>query len=394
MSLYSDKQIQTKLVRVAYHSNSRSEFRLPNANPCLSNIRIINVGAAQTGGTHVFYPVTSGVCSLINQISLYCDNQLVSQVRDAHKLYAFLNCRQTNNEELSRTSELKHTGLGYLVLENEQTRIVGQTPLTNDVNTTPRGWVALDNALRFLQGTTQVPTDVENWRVVIEWSKDLTNFNAGTAGHVNPTSIEICEPVLILDGVVGTKSPNEIEVRYWDLESDRIVITDVPAPQAGVVQSVNAKMDGFNKKFVGRMLLQNDMAEHLNLFMGNDRSIPQLAERINLTVNGMKMLSFDGISVNNKTQMLNDTWGAMCCAFFNDKTELEGSADIYGANTNMDGFGYGGISLSQRVNDLQWQYERTGDANVSHNSAFNFMVYAEVAKQFSYKSGKVIVANA
>ena len=391
MSLYSDRKIKTKIIRVAYHNNSRSEFRLNLNSPCLSNMRLLNIGSAQTGGTNVSYNVGNGVGSLFQHISLYCGNQLVSQLRNVHQWLAFDYCNKSNTEELSKTNVLKQNALGFLTLQDKITRQQSQTYLTGDVETTPTGWIRLDDCLHFLKSTAQVPCDVAEWRVVIEWTKDLTNFNGQAVGYVAPTKLQICEPILVVDEINEAKSPNQIAVSYWDLETDRIIINAVGA---GVAQTTKAKMDGYNSKVVGRMLMVNSQPLHLNAGLGFDRSVPMLNEKIQFVLNGKKFLAFDGITPQNKTQMLNDVYGAMNCAFGNDKTALAGSANIYGANTDMAGFAYGGVKLAQRVFELQWEYTRTGGATAPYQDAFNFMVFGEVAKQFAYKGGKAIVANA
>ena len=393
MSVYSNLNIQTKIVRVAYHSNARTEFRFERDAPCLSNIRLMNIGCSQTGGTDVKYPISSGVGSLIKHISLYCGNQLISQLRDANKYLAFHYCNDSNDNELAKTNILAQNGLGYLTLANKLTRMGNQTNLTGDVSTTPVGWIRLDECLHFLKSTSQVPCDVGDWRLVIEWSSSLTNFNHQSGSYVAPTSIEIVEPMVVCDFILGAKSPSDLIVQYWDLESDRIVIPAIP-PAVTTPDATKAKMNGFDTKTVGRMLLVNDMPEFPNAGLGIDKSVPQLDEKIQMTVNGKKKFAFDGITNLNKTQMLNDAWGAMCCPFFNNQYGLAGATDIYGVNTNMDGFSYGGVKMQQRIQDLQVEYTRTRGAENWHKEQFDLLIFGEVAKQFLHKGGKTVVVNA
>ena len=142
------------------------------------------------------------------------------------------------------------------------------------------------------------------------------------------------------------------------------------------------------------MLLINDMNQHPNIDMGIDRSIPQLDEQMQFTLNGKKLLPFNGMTAQNKTQMVNDYWGSLCCSFFNDKPELAGYLLVYGDKTNIEGFSFGALKLHRRVDELQVEYTRTAGGTPSTDDPFNLVVYGEVAKQLAWKDGKMIVVNA
>ena len=106
MSIYSQENMTTEIVRPVYHNNNRTEFELPR-KVCLSNMRMINVGCSVTAPAGTFYPITSGCMSLIRNTYLYCnDNIEVSVLRNASKYLAFQNSRRANDEEYSLVSQL------------------------------------------------------------------------------------------------------------------------------------------------------------------------------------------------------------------------------------------------------------------------------------------------
>ena len=387
MSLYSSSQIKTHILRPSYHNSKRTEWRLPNV-VLLSNIRMLGVGCTQTGGTDVKYNLSAGVKSLFQNIYLYHDNQLVCGLREAHHWLGFTNSLHGNEEQVGRQTFTARSGTGYQLDDNDEVSIVGGVgnTVTGSEATTSKGQMFLDEALSFLRDVRQVPCDKMNVRLVIEWNTALNNFFA----TANPTSISILEPQLIVDEVVGAKSPNQVTLPYYSLENGRAVISAVAV---GVTFTDKFKIDGFNRKNVRRMLFINNMTSAPGSELGVDQSVPQLEEKISILMNGKKMLPFSGITPENKQQMVNDIFGRMCFAIADNFVGLEGAADIYDTNAQTLGFSYGALDVKQRVEGgMQFEYTRTGGSVALFQDAFDFLVFAEVQKVLSIKQGKVILA--
>jgi len=223
-----------------------------------------------------------------------------------------------------------------------------------------------------------------NCRLVVEWNGDLNNFFATAP----PTSIGILEPQLVYDEVVGAKTKDQT-IPYYSLEDDRAVISAVGA---GLTEVTRFKIDGFNKKNVRRMLMINNLRGSLNDKVGIDRSVPQLDEKISVTMNGKKQLPFNGITSENKQQMVNDIWGSQCYSFGSNFVGMTGAASLYDTNAQIAAYSYGALDIKQTVDEMQFEYTRTGGSTAELQDAFDFLVFAEVSKVLSIKGGKVVLA--
>ena len=388
MSIYSQENITTEIVRASYHNNNRTEFQIPK-KVCLSNMRMINVGCsvpASAVANECRYPMASGVGAIIENIYLYAnDNQVVSQMRNVNRYLAYQNSRRANDEEDALVSELSQSALGFSQDLDYKIKFTANEPLTADVNTTPKGWFLLSDALVFLQGTTSVPSDVCNMRVVIEWSSDLQNFAVNNTA-VATTSMSISEPQLICDVVQEAKSGN-VQVSYWDLENDRVVI---PAVGAGVKGTTDFKLDGFNNKFIDKVLFVNDTRTQ-NKYTGMDKSVPQPEEVLEIVLNGAKLVPFNGISTEKKQHYLNNSWGQNNFPVGENLEGMVGVANLYENATSS--FSYGGMRFGKRVNELQMTYSRIGGATAPQKDEFDYRIYGEVAKTFKVDKGRVLIAN-
>ena len=389
MSIYSQENMKTTIVRATYHNNTRSEFQLPN-KVCLSNIRMINVGCAVPDSAIANgcrYPMASGVGGLIQNIFLYAnDNQVVSQLRNANKYLAYHNSRRGNDEEYALVSELSQSALGFSQDLDHKINFTANKPLTADVNTTPKGWLLVSDCLGFLQATTAVPSDVCNMRIVIEWSSsDLLNFAVDDV-TVATNSMTIAEPQLIVDVVEGAKSGN-VQVSYWDIEDDRAVI---PSVATGVKATTDFRLDGFTNKFVDKVLFVNNTRTQ-NKYTGMDKSVPQPEENLEITLNGRVAVPFGGINTAKKQKMLNESWGQNNFPVGENLEGMVGAANLYENATGS--FSYGGMRWGKRVNELQMTYSRVGGAAAPQKDEFDYRIFAEVAKTFKLDKGRVLIAN-
>ena len=92
----------THIIVPIYHSNKRTEFRIPSdGRVLLSGLRLVNFGttnAKDNAGELVetIYLSASGILGTIHQISLLSNNQVLDQLRDAAKYLTFKNLQQSN----------------------------------------------------------------------------------------------------------------------------------------------------------------------------------------------------------------------------------------------------------------------------------------------------------
>ena len=341
MSIYSE-QVKTNILNTVYHNNQRTVFRLP-PKVMLSNLRLANLGAtvATTLGADVRYPALSGCYSIIKNMYLWADNELIDQCRGCGRWLAFWNTRRSNAQNYSMNQNFRQTSQGYKQ-EYDVAHAVGEKEvkialpdrgavLTNDSTTTSKGTLYLDDCLRFLVSTKILPADKLNGlRLEIEWSDDKKNF---WFANVNDTitTLNIVEPILIYDEVVGQTTKGGVNVQYLSLENDRVV---VPSVGVGVTSQSKFRINGFNGKVVNRVLLISDPVGWYDEATGEDASIGQNSETVQTSLNGMEQIPYKGVdSPAKKQQMMNDIWGYQNVPSFQwSNCASNASVGLYGSN--------------------------------------------------------------
>ena len=382
MSIYS-QNITTEIVRASYHNNSRTIFKMP-PKVCLSNIRILNVGAsvdAVAVGNNCKYPITSGAKCLVQSIALLGeDNQEICVLRNAHQFCGFENALHPNDEEADLIAPMVKASLGFKQNTDHKIGFTENQDLTADVNTTPKGMFYLADMLKYLADVVQVPCDLAPMRVVIEWSDDLKNFAINPATPV--ASFQIAEPQLVVDVIESAKSPADYQVSYYSMEQDRAV---VQATASGL--ETNFKLSGFNGKFVNRMLMLND-TRTARQYTGMDKSTPMVGEALKIKVNGGEL---PPITEALKQKVCADAWGQNNFPVGDNLSGMK-SNDIYQATQlPQKSFGYGGVQLATRVNELQMNFTRAVAGNAEQDDAFDFRCYAEVLKSMRIKNGNLVI---
>ena len=382
MSIYS-QNITTEIVRASYHNNSRTIFKMPR-KPCLSNIRILNVGAAvepTAVSNNCKYSITSGAKSLVQNIYLLGDdNQEICSMREAHHWAGFENSLHANDEEADLVAPMVKSSLGFKQNTDHKIGFTENINLTSNPETTPKGMFYLADMLKYLSDVVQVPCDLASMRVVIEWSDNLKNFAINPATPV--TSFLIVEPQLCVDVIQNAKSPDDYQVSYYSMEQDRAV---VQATASGL--ETNFKLSGFNGKFVNRMLMVND-TRTARQYTGMDKSTPMVGEALKLKVNGGEL---PPITQSLKQKVCADAWGQNNFPVGDNLSGMK-SNDIYQApQLPQKSFSYGGVQLATRVNELQIQFTRAVAGNAEQDDAFDYRVYAEVLKSMRIKNGNLVV---
>lgn len=401
-----------------YSSNFKAEFKIDANNECIksNSMRLLNLGAtlSQPGGQ--FYNSLTGGIN-IQSITLYNDEQVITQLLDVPQWLAFKNTLAPNATNLSVGSQMKSNYLGYEVRKRtpNQANFINPSQPVRDITqveaTTSKTSISLHELLPLLaQPTFQyLCTAVfKNLKLVIEFSdfrKFISNIGAGAQTPNNST-----QPMLVYEKVEGNVALKQsIASQYlgknfvWDeIESDSANVNAiVPAGNAGDVgpaESSEQEFKGLHGKLINRILMVKSTSapESADNRAGRGMgSVCLFKESVQVTVNSVPL--FDGGIANSgeKLSEVAQTWGntnvlmnpALRKDFASMAPALE---DVW---REMD---YFGCVIGDKVDSLRIRHNRHGVVNsVFLNQGFIMRVYAEVRKQMMIGAkGDVVVFDA
>jgi hypothetical protein len=402
MSVYSNGNVKTKLLEPStYNENVSCEFRL--TEPCLPNIRLIDVGSKANANTS--YNKLLGAYGVLKSVFLYSGQLLLDGTPNIQNFMAFKKYNKENSVNRSLNKFLVRNQMGF-VMGADQVLSDG-SPATNNQagstdNATSLSWVSVADYCPLLNKLNVLdPAVFKNLRLVLEFDTDRQGF----LNRSDRTSHNTRRPRLIYDALeAGSFNPNPSMISWNTIEQDRF---QVSAMGVGAVstQTTTAKLNGFNSKLLGRILMcktpsndadNNDGAGAINGF-GRYRSQAGLDEKIQVVVNGVQQLPRNGVEgANRQLSMLHDAWG-VCNTLPGGNTQGLTRGGLKSAQLNQyDGQqSYFGCFINQRVKDLQITYTRTGDidnrARPVANLGLNCLVYGEVSKSLMIKGGEVNV---
>jgi len=411
MSFYNSN-IKTHLVDPIYNSaNFQTEFRLRPDTVYLTNMRIANIGVKGTNGAT--YNALTGAAGVIKSIRLYDGNQLLDQILSAKEWIAFSGFRHNNNNERDMEKFLQHSNMGFTF---DGSQIVPyMTPRTINANDpqsvsapTNVGWLNLKKLLPFLDAGMYLPSNVyQNLRLVIEYD---SNMFVGFGNAVNGTT----EPLLIVDELSNESAQASVKknykgVSYSCIEHDRVVLPAIAA--ASTAQSQTFNINGFNNKFLDRLLIINTptsatpASEADNAVFSKDYanlgSVAQLDEKQQIRVNGANKLPRDGITrPNQRLAYLTDTWGT-CNSYVGSNqlwlygsslTAAEQSVAAAGIVKNplsrLGNLSYTGLMVNEFINELEIEYSRkSGVSTAIQNQQLILNLFGQVRKQVVMQQG-------
>ena len=190
---------------------------------------------------------------------------------------------------------------------------------------------------------------------------------------------------------------------------------EISNPGAGVkqVQSVSAVVNGFDNKYVSRMVLMKVPAIKTDLYsgavsqgLGNFASVNLFREKVQLRVNGANIFAGDGIrSDSQKAMLMSQSWGDLNVLPFSNRQNV-GSEDRDVVVQNSSGVptlnagkmderighsDYIGFSLEDKIRQLNFQHERTCLNNTlgirQNELAYDIHIFAECRKVLSLGNG-------
>ena len=249
------------------------------------------------------------------------------------------------------------------------------------------------------------PAEYKNLRLVIEFEPDRNAW----LSQDGSTSHTTARPRLVMDILEpGSWNPNPATIAWNAIESDRFECAALAVNEVKEQSNVN-RLNGFNSKLVGRILITKNLKALTENFTANDingfgryASHAQSAEQIQITVNGAQQLPRNGVqgSGNRQLSMLNDTWGECNTIPYGNCLGVPGQAgDGNWADPVKAYIGqqsYFGMFVNKRVKDFQVSLTRTGLIDNTGgvnptNSALSCIVYAEISKSIVNQGGTINV---
>ena len=361
----------------------------------------------------------AGLYSLIKHIHLMDGNRTLSSQRFCNRYLAFVNLLNPNYDNESITQNLaRATNMGFhindLGVSSEyQTHATRTAANSNDNNT---AYLDLTKVFSFLSNISYLDTSLfKELKVVIEYDTDSRNFLNDPAKVITTLKPSLVVNEIVDDQLKGLLKKQFKGVSFMETEHDLVQVPAVAQPLAGASnnQSVKLRVKGFDGKLVGRVVMMKNLssdalyAPTANTLLGQGRfdSRSCIGENVNFVVNGSELFSGGLDTPSKRAMVLAETWGDINISPFSNRPSVGNNVQGTVVNklgcvapidaNNEDGrigqSDYVGFDLSNRVNQLQVQFERVGilDTNAKVESvALNLNMYCEVAKVCSVSNGE------
>lgn len=453
MSVYSTS-LKAEVYEPRQFNQQRCEFRLDKGNTLYySNLRLVGLNA-QGATANDEYNFMAGSYSLIRSIRLMDGGVELDRCDEANRYLAWKNMLNNNEDNRYIHQRLAKHRIGYRLNSStnvEHNRAISKrlpTTFAVDATNTPAivdghgGWLDLRQCLPILNSLVAVDTNMmKNLRLLIEWEQDATKI---ASNSTNAGALTILQPILVADEVRDPSAAASIRSQMksfsWKTyEHDQV---NIPAgtrsadqnDNVGVKQSVSRTINGFDNKYVSRMVMMKTfsdktknigsgtatVASNANVAVGGGdfRSQCQHREVVQLQVNGSNLFAGAGLdSPALKADLHDECWGSLNIVpnGIYQSVGLDapiGTTAAGVANRIVPGLNtvgqnqtqqavssaplvgqadYIGVRMESRINDLQLKYERSCLADASTNQLeseeLEVHIFAEVPKSLTMEGG-------
>ncbi len=417
MAMYSSGNVKTDYIDPHVNiQGKRTEFHLNPESGYYSNLRIVNLGANIAAKS---FNKLAGVYSLVKHAYLYDGKKEIDSMRFANRYLAFTNCLNSNDVNVSVNRKLVQHAVGYELTGNKLVQPNlrdGTNDGTSALAEKADGVLDCRKLFPILNGLLYLDTSMmKNLRVVIEWES-----NSQTVLDETGVAYTVVDPILVADEVMdmGTRNQlskaqggvayNAIEHDAWNVAVDRSAGGD--AANLAEEKSQSNKIEGFNNKYVSRVLISKAFSNKANyespvLGFGDLGSVVMHKEKLQCRVNGQNLFSGDGIEHEGyKAKLLSMAYNQVNIPPYAN-LESVGTDDINNNSVHQGGTlgivgnkqdqrtgtaNWIGFSLEDRIKDLNFTYKRTKVKDTrgvqKNNEGLDIHIYCEVQKQFM-KSG-------
>lgn len=424
MSAQYSVNIQSQYLDPNTHVNNKmSEFRLDRDRVYLPNLRVANLGY-YTDTASTAHRVL-GFESCIKNIRLLDGAVELDSLRFANRYLSFHNHLGENQHKLCVSSPLSGASIGYILTGKDKVDPIAPLhPTPTAESEVDCAILDLRRCFPLLKSLDHLDTSVfTQLKIQIEYESTTARLGVTDLGKV----ATINRPVLIADLVTNPDAESKLRGAaqksvIWDvIEHDQMTIAantaaDGLADTASNTQSTSAVINGFDNKFVGKMVVMkayNDpnigYVANVQAGYGAYNSPLYPGEALNIRKNGQFMFpGADGISNNGMRQhMLWQAWGDMCLMpyaanfgvgrdyFDVASVNTSGVPGLAASNKQSQLVGqasYYGFSVEDRCSQLQFTFKKTGFKDTQDNNPYNVAadlhIFGECRKQLTMSGGK------
>lgn len=380
-------------------SNRICEFRFDPESAYYPNITL--AGLKGLASVQTKYNGASGALSMIKHIRLLDGRIELDSVRFYNRFAAFQNINNTNRYNVDIGGNVQKSSNGYLLEDGRTVRDQEGAAFDSKARVAGAGGagapserdeaiVDLRVVLPMLNNITYLDTSVfKNLKIVIEWETDIKTMLAA-----DNVTLATQTPTLIVDEIVsdsivaGLKS--KLQNVVWNaIEHDMFQVNDATASAgllgAGAIQEqrTNVTINGYDNKYVERVLICKSFSDKTKNFVGNAimgigdaGSYAQQEEAIQIQVNGKPLFTGSGLDKPATKQMLlHQTWGECNIPPFG---AAENIGLDNGASVNFEGcllretvnaqansqsnrvgqYDFVGFTINNRINSLRIEHKR------------------------------------
>ena len=360
MSIFSSS-VKSQILDPVFESASRCEFRLNNRGESyLPSMRLGNVGLQKTAGDNNFYHVGPGAASPISRISLLDGNEPLDTLRNVGNWLTFKNSLHTNSQNNNVFTKMTGSSLGWATGATGEL-LSGDDKAVREGQADSLGTLDLREVFPLLNSVSHLSTKLfKNLRVVIEYHTDPKALVERQLPTARTDGLAKATPLLIVDEIVDEALAASLDASmksadFVAIEHDEVSVPQVPGITTGgavadsAVQSVKLRVNGFQNKAVGRIMISK-VYQSLDNYVydtnaaGTDTGMRGLAqygskalhkEEVNITLNGRAVLTGSGITSPASMAMLcADVWGDVnCCpGSITESVGLDTKYDLFQAN--------------------------------------------------------------
>ena len=415
MSYYTSA-IQTQIVDPQFNqSKYRSEFRITEDGLYTNSMRVCNLGVLATSESaeeERAYNLITGAGGVVRNIYLYDDKTVLDQVINYKDYGAFKNLQASNSDNMDVKKNLKKHGLGFVyntenpftpatsiitsLIKQYNPQTGGHIP-TSSEDTTSASYLDLREIFPLLKSLDFLSTSVfPKLRVVLEY--DVNNVLEYSSSNADKPTATLT-PILVVDKVVDeafiSKWVSGFKGVSWNcVENETVILPALVSPPSSGVQSVKYRLNGFNNKTLGNLLMQKKATvtgADLSAFYLNNSSVSMINETMQVYINGSALLPDSGVlTANQRLGLLVDTFGNMT---------MHPGANVPcfpGADKSIEGFrsrvgelDYFGCSVGKQIKQLEVTFSRvyTAGINAFYKQALELQFFGTVAKSLIVGKG-------
>ena len=397
-------QTRTHIYDAVVHSNERSELRLDPMRLYSAELRLGQLKVANVLNRR--FNAVSGVYSLIKNIYLMNNSDILDQLYEAHNYLAFNTSVQAENaNNYSFMNHLNGNNNSYVVGSDhvqgdgvQEKKIMLLEPL--ETPETLSGYLNLKRCFNILSQLPggMIDTNVfKNVSIVIEW-RDRGEWKSCFEEDIEAAAdtMQIVAPQLFADEILSpVDMPKSYKAQFLTFELDKFYCL------GGVVNQqiqTKARCNAFTGKYIERILLSNiDPTSFTSAGKGDyvkcDGSRAYKDELINIVVDGDTVLDFLGCDTPaRKLGILTDCFGDVCIPVGSNLSELTNADDLLHSTTQtMRGkLSFFGCFVRNRATEVYVHHQRTCTA--SERSPFWLYVLGQVGKELQVDGGGYNVA--